>query len=67
MKRIWVSIAIALNFVVLSATGLLLFFGIHSYLVESIHVFSSVFFFVLALVHISNNFKSLKKYIIHKK
>ena len=71
MKKIKVknliSISIAGAFLVISVTGVLMYFFKHEDLTSSLHTLFGIVFVVYAIFHISNNWKSLKAYSVQKK
>jgi hypothetical protein len=64
--RLWVSLTLALSFIVLSISGLLAFFLPYNRTTAAIHSIFGFFFFLSVMPHIWNNFKSLKNYIAKK-
>ncbi|MCY7351399.1 MAG: DUF4405 domain-containing protein [Cytophagaceae bacterium] len=61
-KKNLVSLSVALVFLTLSTTGLLIYFGQGSHAVEHIHAWFGVLFVGAAVFHILNNWSSLKSY-----
>lgn len=61
--RIWISLTVALSFVVLSVSGILSFFLPFSRTVAAIHTVFGFLFFIGVIPHVVNNFRSLKSYI----
>ena len=57
-----VSLSVALVFLVLSTTGLLIYFGQGSHPVEHVHAWFGVLFVAAALFHIVNNWASITAY-----
>ncbi|MBO0933813.1 DUF4405 domain-containing protein [Fibrella aquatilis] len=62
-----VSLSVATVFAVLSITGLLIYFGQGSHLVEHTHAWFGVLFVAAAIFHIVNNWASIKGYSTDKK
>ena len=62
-----VSLFVALIFLVLSTTGLLIYFGQSSHAVDHIHAWFGILFFSAAVFHIVNNWPSLKAYTKDRK
>ncbi|HEY0298203.1 MAG TPA: DUF4405 domain-containing protein, partial [Arachidicoccus sp.] len=58
-----VSLFIAFSFIAIASTGLLLYLGIKSEMIETVHVLFGLLFSGFATAHIWLNFKSLKKYL----
>ncbi len=61
-KKNLVSLSVALVFLGLSVTGLLIYFGQGSHVVEHTHAWFGVMFVAAAVFHILNNWPSLKGY-----
>jgi hypothetical protein len=61
-KKNLVSLSVALVFLGLSVTGLLIYFGQGSHVVEHTHAWFGVLFVAAAIFHILNNWSSLKGY-----
>ncbi|GAB4017808.1 DUF4440 domain-containing protein [Spirosoma koreense] len=57
-----VSLSVAAVFVVLATTGLLIYFGQGSHIVEHTHAWFGILFFMAAVFHIVNNWPSLVGY-----
>ncbi|MDB5275296.1 MAG: hypothetical protein JWR61_251 [Ferruginibacter sp.] len=66
-KKNIISLSIALAFLFLSVTGLLLYFGLKPEFVTSIHVLLGLIFIGFAFFHIKNNWPSLKVYTKDRK
>ena len=66
-KKNIISLSIALGFLFLSTTGLLLYFGLKPEFVTSIHVLLGLLFISFAIFHIKNNWPSLKVYTKERK
>ena len=60
--RSLVSLMVAGSFAVLATTGLLIFFGFSSKMVDTIHSVFGILFMFFAMLHIFNNFRELKSY-----
>lgn len=67
MKRKIVSISIALSFVVIFVTGVLMYFRSYESTVASLHTSFGFVFIIGAVLHIWNNISSLKNYSTNKK
>jgi hypothetical protein len=61
-KKNIISLSIALAFLFLSVTGLLLYFGLKPEFVTAVHVLLGLVFIGFAIFHIRNNWPSLKVY-----
>lgn len=57
-----VSLFVAVIFLVLATTGLLIYFGQGSHIVDHTHAWFGILFVTAAVFHISNNWSSLKGY-----
>lgn len=66
-KKNIISLSIALAFLFLSATGLLLYFGLKPEFVTAVHVLLGLVFIGFAIFHIKNNWPSLKVYTKDRK
>jgi hypothetical protein len=66
-KKNIISLSIALAFLFLATTGLLLYFGLKPEFVTSIHVLLGLVFTSFAIFHIKNNWSSLKVYSKERK
>ncbi len=66
-NRNFVSLSIAIAFVAISATGLLLYFGIKADAVEIVHVLFGLLFIGFVVFHIRYNFSALKNYAKDRK
>ncbi|MCW3083850.1 MAG: hypothetical protein JWP12_1216 [Bacteroidetes bacterium] len=66
-SRNFVSLTIAFSFLAISVTGLLLYFGVKSESIETIHVLFGLLFTGFAIFHIWYNFSSLKNYSKNRK
>ncbi|MBO0938381.1 DUF4405 domain-containing protein [Fibrella sp. HMF5335] len=62
-----VSLSVAAVFTVLAITGLLIYFGQGSHVVEHTHAWFGVLFVAAAVFHIVNNWSSIKGYSTDKK
>lgn len=62
-----ISLSVAAVFTVLSATGLLIYFGQGNHFVDHTHAWMGILFFSVAVFHIVNNWASIKGYSINKK
>lgn len=60
--RVWVSLTLAMSFIVLSVSGLLSFFLPYSRTIASVHTVFGFLFFLSVAPHIWNNFRNLKSY-----
>ncbi len=60
--RKFISLSIALSFIVLLATGILSFYKDYSRIIATLHTVFGLLFSVGALFHLSNNFKPIKTY-----
>jgi hypothetical protein len=61
-KRNLVSLLVAFSFLVLAVTGLIIFLSPSSKFVDTLHSSMGVVFISFAVLHLFNNFKSLKGY-----
>lgn len=61
--RVWVSLILAVSFIVLSISGLLSFFLPYNRTIATIHTVFGFLFFLSVAPHIWNNFRNLKSYI----
>jgi hypothetical protein len=66
-KKNIISLSIAMAFLFLSITGLLLYFGLKPEFVTAIHVLLGLVFIGFAIFHIKNNWPSLKVYTKDRK
>ena len=66
-KKNIISLSIALAFLFLGTTGLLLYFGLKPEFVTAIHVLLGLVFISFAFFHIKNNWASLKVYTKERK
>jgi hypothetical protein len=62
-----VSLSVAAVFAVLSATGLLIYFGQGNHAIDHTHAWFGMLFFGAAVFHIVNNWTSLKAYSANRK
>ncbi len=62
-----VSLSVAAVFVVLSVTGLLIYFGQGNHTVDHTHAWFGMLFFAAAVFHIVNNWSSIKGYSVSRK
>lgn len=67
INRKIISTTIALVFIILIITGLLMYFNPFTKTTASLHTLAGLLFIIFALFHVVNNFKSLKSYNISKK
>lgn len=61
-KKNLVSLSVSVSFLVLSVTGLLIYFGQGAHAVEHIHAWFGILFVAAAIFHIANNWTSLQAY-----
>jgi hypothetical protein len=64
--RVWVSLTLAISFIVLSISGLLSFFLPYHRTVATIHTVFGFLFFLAVAPHIWNNFKNLRSYLTER-
>lgn len=62
-----VSLSVAAVFLVLSITGLLIYFGQGNHTVDHTHAWFGILFFSAAVFHIVNNWSSIKGYSVNRK
>ncbi|UFH53019.1 DUF4405 domain-containing protein [Spirosoma sp. KNUC1025] len=62
-----VSLFVAVIFLVLAVTGLLIYFGQGSHIVDHTHAWFGILFFTAAVFHIVNNWSSLVGYTKHRR
>ena len=62
-----VSLSVAAVFLVLSVTGLLIYFGQGNHTVDHTHAWFGMLFFAAAVFHIINNWSSIKGYSVSRK
>lgn len=62
-----ISLSIAVIFLVLAITGILIYFGQGSHVVEHTHAWFGILFVTVALFHITNNWSSLTGYAKHRR
>lgn len=62
-----VSLSVAAVFLVLSVTGLLIYFGQGNHTVDHTHAWFGMLFFAAAMFHIVNNWSSIKGYSVNRK
>ena len=61
--RVWVSLAVAVSFIVLAISGILSFFLPYSRATAAVHTVFGFMFFLAALPHVWNNFRNLRSYL----
>lgn len=66
-KRNFVSLTIAFSFLAISSTGLCLYLGLKSEVIETVHVLFGLIFTATAVFHIWYNFASLRNYSLNRK
>jgi hypothetical protein len=64
--RVWVSLMLAVSFIVLSVSGLLSFFLPYNRTTAAVHSIFGFLFFLSVIPHVWNNFKNLKSYIARR-
>ena len=62
-----ISLSVAVVFFVLAITGLLIYFGQGSHIVDHTHAWFGILFFVAAVFHIVNNWSSIVGYIKNRR
>ncbi|MGF1639067.1 MAG: DUF4405 domain-containing protein [Cyclobacteriaceae bacterium] len=62
-RRILVSLVLACSFIILSVSGIWMFFSAYSEGLEIVHYTFGFLFSLTALVHIANNNRSLQQYL----
>jgi ketosteroid isomerase-like protein len=62
-----VSLSVSAVFLVLSVTGLLIYFGQGNHTVDHTHAWFGMLFFAAAVFHIINNWSSIKGYSVNRK
>lgn len=67
MRRKFVSIVIALSFVVIMGTSVLMYLRPYASSTASLHTAFGFIFLTIGLLHITNNLRPLKNYIVDKK
>ncbi len=66
-RRLWISLTIALVFLLLSFTGLLLYVIPYNSFFTGTHVWLGIIFTCAAVVHLSNNLGTLTNYLFERK
>ena len=65
-KKRYVSIVLTGIFIVISVTGILMFFMIESHAMNSVHAWLGMFFVGIGIYHLIKNLSSLKNYLKYK-
>jgi hypothetical protein len=61
-KKNFVSLGVAISFVVIAVTGLLMYFLSHGEIVSTLHIVFGLLFTLVAIFHLLNNWPSIKAY-----